>query len=336
MNVGLFLWQYCSTVASRRSPISLAACLWLIGLAAVGVAASLTTQFTFASVPDIWELVAVVVVLDFLCQFVPPLQIVNAAQTVAHGLLFLVMFSMAAVLAAYSLQRLAFPLQDHLFKSIDEAFGLSWPAYAHWVDSHLGVQRVFRFAYDTVQIQTALPLVVLAFANRRHSEVRAYLLAFAIALSATLVISALMPGGGPIVWVDRTSFEILGVTGATPLDHLTRLREAGPFVLSEPPGGIATFPSFHATVAVLVPLTLRKHRRTLFVLLVLNAAMLGGTITEGAHYFCDLVAGSAMAFFAHAVATSIIRMEDRLAPSVERRTDERAAPGCASGQPIAP
>jgi len=335
MNFALFLWRHCSTVASRQSPISLAACLCLIGLALVGLAASQVTQFTFASVPDIWELVAVVVILDILCLFVPPLQIVNAAQSVAHGLLFLVMFSVAAVLAAYSLQRFAFPLQDHLFKSIDEAFGLNWPAYARWVDGHLGVQRVFRFAYDTVQIQTALPLVVLAFANR-HSEVRAYLLAFAIALTATLVISALMPGGGPIVFADRTSFEIIGFTGATPLDHLARLREAGPFILSEPPGGIATFPSFHATVAVLVPLTLRKHRRTLVVLLVLNAAMLGGTITEGAHYFCDLVAGCAMAFLAHAVATSIIRMEDGLAPSVARHTEERAVPDCGSEQPIAP
>lgn len=334
MNVALFIWQYCSTVASRHSPISLAAGLCLIGLAVVGFAASHVTQFTFASVPDIWELVAVVVILDILCRFVPPFQIVNAAQTIAHGLLFLVLFSVAAVLAAYSLQRFAFPLQDNLFNSIDEAFGLSWPAYAHWVDSHLGVQNLFRFAYDTVQIQTALPLVVLAFANR-HSEVRAYLLAFAIALTATLVISALMPGGGPIVFADRTSFEIIGFTGATPLDHLARLREAGPFVLSEPPGGIATFPSFHATIAVLVPLTLRKHRRTLLALLVLNAFMLGGTVTEGAHYFCDLVAGCAMAFFAHAVATSIIRMEDRLASRVERRTDERAVPGCAGEQPIA-
>lgn len=333
MNIGL-LWQYCSTAASRHSPISRAACFCLVGLAVVGFAASRSTQFTFASVPDIWELVAVVVVLDILCLFVPPLQIVNAAQTVAHGLLFLVMFSVAAVLAAYSLQRFAFPLQDHLFNSIDEAFGLSWPAYAHWVDSHPGVQNLFRFAYDTVQLQTALPLVVLAFANR-HSEVRAHLLAFAIALTVTLVISALMPGGGPIVFADRTSFEIIGFTGATPLDHLARLREAGPFVLGEPPGGIATFPSFHATMAVLVPLTLRKHRRTFFALLVLNAAMLGGTVTEGAHYFCDLVAGCTMAFFAHAVATSIIRMEDRLASRAAQRAAECAVPGCESGQPIA-
>jgi membrane-associated phospholipid phosphatase len=245
------------------------------------------------------------------------------------------MTCLGAVLAAYAMQRFAFPLQDKLFGSFDEALGLSWPNYAHWVDGHLAVQRLFHFAYDSIQIQIVLPLLVFALSNRR-SELRAYLLAFAIALSITIVISALLPAAGPIIAVDRASFEVLGFTGATPLDHLTRLREAGPFILSEPPGGIATFPSFHATVAVLTPLTLRKHHRILLVLLILDAAMLGGTITEGAHYFCDVFAGSAMAFFAHAVATHIIRMEDRVAPSVERRIDGRTVPDCAREQPIAP
>jgi membrane-associated phospholipid phosphatase len=39
--------------------------------------------------------------------------------------------------------------------------------------------------------------------------------------------------------------------------------------------------------------------------------MLGGTVTEGAHYFIDLVAGIGMAFFAYALAKRIIGIEDR-------------------------
>ena len=39
--------------------------------------------------------------------------------------------------------------------------------------------------------------------------------------------------------------------------------------------------------------------------------MLAGTITEGAHYFTDLFAGTAMAFFAYALANRIIALEDR-------------------------
>jgi len=82
-------------------------------------------------------------------------------------------------------------------------------------------------------------------------------------------------------------------------------------MLADPPGGIATFPSFHATVAILAPLALRRHPRILAGLLVLDAAMLGGTVTEGAHYFIDVVAGIGMAFFAYALARRVIAVEDR-------------------------
>ena len=231
-------------------------------------------------------------------------------QTILYGFLYLAITVLCGVLAAYAMQRFAFPLQDRLFQRVDVALGLNWLDYAQWVDRHLAVQRLFHFAYDTIQVQIVLPLVVLACANRL-AELRVYLLAFTIALSVTIVISALIPAAGPIVFIDRASFHILHFTGATPLDHLMRLREAGPLILHEPPGGIATFPSFHSTVAVLTPLILRRHHRTFIVLLVLNTAMLGGTVTEGAHYFCDILAGIAMAFFAYALAKRIIGMEDR-------------------------
>jgi membrane-associated phospholipid phosphatase len=132
-----------------------------------------------------------------------------------------------------------------------------------------------------------------------------YLLAFAIAFVFTIIIAALMPAIGPIVFVDRTTFNVLQFTGATPVDHLMRLREAGPLIMSDAPGGIATFPSFHATIAILTPLTLRSYPGIFLPLLVLDAAMLGGTVTEGAHYFADILAGAAMAFFAHSMAKRI-------------------------------
>jgi membrane-associated phospholipid phosphatase len=253
---------------------------------------------------------------------VPQPRISQALQTVLYGILYLAITILCAVLAAYAMQRFAFPLRDQLFAGTDRALGFDWLAYAHWVDGHLAAQRLLHFAYDTIQIQIVLPLVVLALFNRPR-ELRVYLLAFAIALSVTIVISALLPAAGPIAFVDRASFQILKFTGATPLDHLMRLREAGPLVLREAPGGIATFPSFHSTVAVLTPLVLRRHRRTFIVLLVLDAFMLAGTITEGAHYLTDVVAGSAMAFFAYYLALYTINKED--AWSIERAADVVAA-----------
>lgn len=39
--------------------------------------------------------------------------------------------------------------------------------------------------------------------------------------------------------------------------------------------------------------------------------MLGATVTEGAHYLIDIIAGSGMAFFGYAVAKRILVLEDR-------------------------
>jgi membrane-associated phospholipid phosphatase len=310
--------------AARISPVSFSALLLTLSLAIIGVVSSLATQFNLASLPNIVLLVLCIVILDVISQRAPQNRIVTTSQTILFGLLYLATTCACGILAAYALQRFAFPLRDHLLTSADQALGLSWPDYAHWVDRHAAVQAILKFAYNTIFLQVALPLVVLALA-RDITGIRVYLLALAIAFVATIIISALLPAAGPVAFVDRGSFDILRFTGATPFDHLMRLREAGPLIMTDPPGGIGTFPSFHSTIAVMTPLTLRRHPRIFVVLLFLNAAMLAGTVTEGAHYFSDVIAGIGMAFLAYALAARIIGIEDRyLDRGKHLRVGERA------------
>jgi hypothetical protein len=309
MNFSLLAGKYRSVlVQSRISPVSRPAAVLTLCLAAIGLVASLMTQFRLAALPNILPLIAGIVVLDIACRVLPQSRFTAAVQTILFGVLYLVVTILFGIVAAYAMQRFALPLQDRNLAGADMALGLDWRDYAHWVDRQPSIQRLFQFAYNTLQIQIALPLFALALWGRFH-DVRRYLLAFTIAFIATIVISALLPAAGPIVFVDRADFTILQFTGATPLDHLMRLREAGPLVLGEPPGGIATFPSFHATIAVLTPLTLRRFRRIFMPLLILDFFMLGGTVTEGAHYFADVIAGIAMAFFAYAAAAQILKAE---------------------------
>ena len=296
--------------SSRCSPLCGCALAISVALGSTGLIASAAMQCTLASLPNVLPLIGGVVAVDLIRLVLPQTRFVDRLTTAAYGLLFLIVTCLFAVLAAYAMQRMAFPLRDALCAQADRALGRNWPAYAHWVDGHLGLQRVLHFAYDTIQWQIALPVIVLAFANQAKA-LRAYLLAFALALSVTIVISALLPAAGPIAALDRSSFEILRFTGATPVEHLMKLRDTGAFVLHEPPGGIATFPSFHATVSILTPLTLRGYPRILTALLVLDAAMLAGTVTEGAHYFVDLAAGGAIAVLAHIVAQAIVRRWER-------------------------
>ena len=295
---------------ARISPVSLSANCLTFGLGTAGLFASVATKFSLTSLPTIIVLVVGVVALDVLSQFAPQTRIIEAFQTLLYGFLYLAITIVCGVLAAYAMQRFAFPLQDRLIASADQALGLQWLDYARWVDRHAAVQTVFHLAYDSILLQILLPLVVLTAANRM-SELRTYLLAFTIAFSVTIIVSALLPAAGPIAFVDRAAFNILRFTGATPIDHLLRLREAGPLIMDDAPGGIATFPSFHATIAILTPLTLRGYPRIFAALLILDAAMLGGTVTEGAHYFSDILAGGGMAVFAHVMAKRIIKLEDR-------------------------
>jgi membrane-associated phospholipid phosphatase len=315
-----------ATPAPRVSALSRPAVIVTFALLAMGIVASIATKFTLASLPNIVLLVVGVVILDVLSQHAPQVRIVEAIQTILYGVLYLIVTCVCGVLAAYAMQRLAFPLRDGLLGRADAALGLDWLAYVHWVDRHAVVQSVLHFAYDTISLQIALPVLVLAVSNRLN-ELRVYLAAFAIAFSVTIVISALMPAAGPIAFADRAAFHILHFTGATPVDHLTRLRAAGPLIMDDFPGGIATFPSFHSTVAVLTPLALRSHRRILAALIVLNAAMLAGTVSEGAHYFIDVLAGSGMAVFGYVLALRLIAVEDRL----RRRPEPSLSPAYSTG-----
>jgi hypothetical protein len=295
-------------IQPRTSPVSYSAMLVTIALGIIGPAASAATGFTLASLPNIILIICYIVILDTLTLFVPQTRIVGAVQTVLFGVLYLATTCVFGVLAAYSVQRFGFPLRDEFLANADKALGFEWIDFARWVDSHSAVQAVLHAAYDTIFPQIILAVVVLAFSSRPE-DVRAFLLAMAIAFICTILVSALMPAAGPIVFVDRATFSSLHFTGATPIDHLLRLREAGPLIMTDHPGGIATFPSFHTTVAVLVPLTLLRFPRVFVPVLILDAAMLAGTITEGAHYLTDVLAGAWMAFFGFAMARRVLALE---------------------------
>ena len=294
----------------RISPLSRPANVLTFALLAMGIAASLATKFVFASLPNVLLLIIAVLILDVLIQLAPPAKVAQRVQTILYGMLYLVVTCVCGVFAAYAMQRLGFPLQDSFLINLDAALGFDWIGYAQWVDRHALIQALLYPAYHSIALQIALPVLVFGAANQ-IKELKHYLLAFAIAFVATIVMSALMPAAGPVAFVDRGMFDLLRFTGATPIEHLTRLRESGPLVFEDFPGGIATFPSFHSTVAVLTPLALRKHRWIFAGLLILNTAMLAATITEGAHYLCDVIAGSAMAFAGYGAAKRILRSEQR-------------------------
>ncbi|MBN8987724.1 MAG: phosphatase PAP2 family protein [Rhizobiales bacterium] len=303
-NIAGALLQY------RASAISPGAFILTEVLAAVALVTAASTHLNFVALPNILPYVAAVLAVDILSQCAPQTRIARTVQTIIHGTLYLVITSLCGVLAAYATQRLGFPLQDRLFEQMDQAIGVNWLDVVTWVDGHARLHAILKLAYDSMSAQIALPVLVLALADRRF-EVRQYLLSFVIALTITIAIAALLPATSPIVLVDRSTFHVMRFTGATPVDHLMLLREAGPMMMADSLGGIASFPSFHATVAVLTPLTLRGNRPVFAALLVLDAVMLCATITEGAHYASDVIAGAGVGFIAYFLAGRVVGAEVR-------------------------
>lgn len=296
-------------IQNRTSPISREAALLTLFMAAVALTVSLWTELKFTALPSVITLTAGVLVLDIFSQFAPQTRIVRSVQFMLFGVLYLAITCFCAILAAYAAQRFALPLQDPFFVRVDLALGVDWFDVARWVDDRPVIHEILRLAYGTMSAQIALPVMVLAFLGSTD-DVRKYLLSFAIALTVTITISTLLPAAGPIALVDRASFHVMQFTGATPVDHLIQLRSAGALIVNDRLAGIATFPSFHATIAVLTPLTLRRYRGIFLVLLVVDAAMLCATVTEGAHYVTDVLGGICIAFSASFLANRILSAKD--------------------------
>jgi membrane-associated phospholipid phosphatase len=298
-------------IQCRTSPISREAAILALVLAALALTIAMWTQLKFTALPNLMPFTVGALVLDILCQFAAQTRTVRAVQSMLFGVLYLAITCFCGVLAAYATQRFSLPLQDQFFERTDLALGVNWFDVAHWVDDHPVIHEVLKLAYGTMSAQIALPVVVLAFLGNTD-EVRKYLLSFVVALTVTIAISALLPAASPIALVDRTTFHVMQFTGATPVDHLMQLRSAGSLIINDRLGGIATFPSFHATIAVLTPLTLRRYRGIFLVLLMLDAAMLCGTITEGAHYVTDILGGSCVAFAAYLLANRVLGAKNHL------------------------
>ncbi|MBG0810862.1 phosphatase PAP2 family protein [Methylosinus sp. H3A] len=266
------------------------------------------TGLTLPPFPDLSLFLVAVFALDVYCRFASPSLVSRVAPIFVYSMIYLVATSLAGAFASYATQRLAMPLQDELFLSLDRWLGVDWLAFVHYIDDRPVLAEWLRKAYASMAIQIIAPVLLLA-ALERIDELRVYLLSYAIALTATIVIAALLPASSAITLVDNSMFHELRFAGRTPLDHLARLREAGPLNFANSAiGGLLSFPSFHAVVGALTPLSLRSVRPVFYVLCLVDAALMVGTVTDGGHYAVDPIGGVAVAYLSYRFAR---RIEER-------------------------
>jgi hypothetical protein len=203
-----------------------------------------------------------------------------------------------------------FPLRDAELMVADRALGLDWAAYVAYVNDHPLLAAWLSYGYTMIRWPMfAIPVVLTA--ARRYGRLQEFTLAFALALIATTIISALVPAIGVY---QQIGLDPAALASLKPQAYLDQVRDLAPvregvlrhldlFGLA----GIVTFPSFHAASCLLYAWALWPVRWIRPIAVVANVAMFAATPIDGGHYFVDLMAGIAVAWLGIAAAGWLTR-----------------------------
>ena len=191
----------------------------------------------------------------------------------------------SAILApvSYLCARNTMPLFDDVLHAADARLGYDWLAWAAFENGIPAIATTLKLAYASLLPQTVLVLVMLPVigdGRRGFSFIRASLIAVIVACAGSHVFPAAGPEAVVTEWYP----------------HWAALRTAEPFTTSlAQMQGIIAFPSFHASLAVLLLFAVRGLSVVTWAFGALEALMLISTPTHGHHYLCDVIAGVGIA-----------------------------------------
>jgi hypothetical protein len=188
------------------------------------------------------------------------------------------------------------PLIDTELARLDVLlFGFEWDATARWLADRPMLDQVLQAAYFSAAYQAIAVLLIgsIAHPTDRNGE---FFWPFGIGLILTCAVFVFAPALGKV-----------GHVGGY-IDTLTTIRSGLWTVLDYSRAeGIITFPSFHATLAILFVYAVRRHRLVLVVFVPLNVLLIAATPTVGGHFLVDLPAGVIVAVASIAVTRALRR-----------------------------
>lgn len=190
------------------------------------------------------------------------------------------------------------PLADGALARIEAILGFDGPAYLAFLAEHPDLARGLALAYHSSGPQIGLVVIVLS-ACGRTGRLWAFARLFTLALLACILVSAAVPAAGTYAAAGpgRPAGEIETIGALWHLDLLRALRDGSyhTLVLSEI-RGLVTFPSFHASLAVLTGWALMPVPVIGPLALLLNGAIIVAAVGAGGHYLPDVVVGAGLAF----------------------------------------
>ncbi|MDQ4060232.1 MAG: phosphatase PAP2 family protein [Pseudomonadota bacterium] len=215
-------------------------------------------------------------------------------RAMAQSSAFLCAFTSAAGVLHYLAATLAPPLFDTQLAAAEAALGFDWPAHAALLNAHPWLGEALAVAYHSSAPQVALVVVVLS-AMRRFARLRAFLTLFALTLLAVIVLSSVFPAAGAYAHyapAEASAPSLSTIGGIWHLNDFEVLRAgAAKTIALQDIRGLATFPSFHVCLAMLTAWALGRVPVLGPLAVLVNAAVIVGTLGAGGHYLPDVLAG---------------------------------------------
>jgi membrane-associated phospholipid phosphatase len=244
---------------------------------------------------------------------------------IAAAQLFLILLT--GLLLSYAVATLAPPYRDAELLAIDQWLGFDRPSYVALLTNQPWKERLCNLVYLSMLPQVAVTPFALIFTNRIE-RLQWFAAAYGLALVATIAIFTFMPAVGAFVYFDITpeQYATLPADLYTPAKTLDALRSGAMKTISlSNLEGLIAFPSFHTAAALLYAWAMWPVKPLRWIVVPLNAAMIGTTPICGAHYVVDVIAGFGVA--AGSVGAS--RMFIQARPTQIGQSVARAAPSTA-------
>jgi hypothetical protein len=280
-----------------------AAAWWLVAAMAVVCAFSCRgLAFTFAmpegAIPMIGVAVLVAAMLIGKAQNRPSLAMG------ATAFLQMTLFTLIGVILSYALAARAGPLWDARFGAVDRALGFNWPVVFEVADRFGRALWLGGLAYHSLTLQMVICIVVLS-ATGQADRLRIAVTAAIASGFVTILISGMTPALGNVF--NPEHYRHLWPSVAwTEQDMLAGLRDGSWRAIDLTQlMGIVTFPSYHATLPIILTWAVAKTRRWRVIAPVWAGITIIATPLFGGHYAIDVLAGAGLAVLALRLAPMI-------------------------------
>lgn len=211
-------------------------------------------------------------------------------------LIELILISFNGAIFSYLVATFNFPLYDDMFDMWDKSLGFDWIYWFIVFKKNDWLLYILFFAYQSIPLQMLLLLLLLGYKQPYNLQIFIFL--FLSTAIIAIVVSGVLPSFGVYHYYQITPDMLKNMPIVAPynhIDHLEHLRARTLMIFPDMPQGIITFPSFHASLAVIFILVSRNLQYLKWFFFVLNILMIISTPINGGHYFVDVIAGMIIA-----------------------------------------